>query len=131
MMDLFFSFNGRINRAKFWLGNVALWVVYVILMIIGGAGMTASFDPNNPQAAGAGMGVMGIIILIVYIAMLWPALAIGVKRWHDRDKSGWWVLIALVPIIGGLWYLIECGFLEGTKGPNKYGPDPLAQAATA
>ena len=131
MMDLFFSFNGRINRAKFWLGNVALWVVYVILMIVGGGGMMMSFDPNNPQAAGGGMGVMGIIVLIVYIAMIWPALAIGVKRWHDRDKSGWWVLIALVPIIGGLWYLIECGFLEGTKGPNKFGPDPLAQAATA
>lgn len=130
MMDLFFSFNGRINRAKFWLGNVALWVVYVILMIVGGGGMMMSMDPNAPPS-GAGIGIMGIIVLIIYIAMIWPALAIGVKRWHDRDKSGWWVLIALVPIIGGLWYLIECGFLEGTKGPNKFGPDPLAQAATA
>jgi uncharacterized membrane protein YhaH (DUF805 family) len=130
MMDLFFSFNGRINRAKFWLGNVALWVVYVILMLIGGGGMMMSMDPNAPPS-GAGMGVMGIVVLIIYIAMIWPALAIGIKRWHDRDKSGWWVLIALVPIIGGLWYLIECGFLEGTKGPNKYGPDPLGQAAVA
>lgn len=128
MKDLFFSFNGRINRAKFWLGNVALIVVYTILMVVGGAGMMAGFDPNNPQASSGGMGVMGIVILIVYIAMIWPSLAIGIKRWHDRDKSGWWVLIAFVPIIGGLWYLIECGFLEGTKGPNKYGPDPLAGA---
>ncbi|MBX3500562.1 MAG: DUF805 domain-containing protein [Alphaproteobacteria bacterium] len=130
-MDLFFSFNGRINRAKFWLGTVALFVVYVILMVIGGGGMMMSIDPNNPQAASGGMGIMGIVILIVYIAMIWPSLAIGVKRFHDRDKSGWWVLIALVPIIGGLWYLIECGFLEGTKGPNKFGPDPLGQAAVA
>lgn len=131
MKDLFFSFEGRINRAKFWLGNVILWAVYVVLMLLGGGGIMMSMDPNAPQAASGGMGVMGIVVLIIYIATIWPALAIGVKRWHDRDKSGWWVLIALVPIIGGLWYLIECGFLEGTKGPNKYGADPLAQVATA
>jgi uncharacterized membrane protein YhaH (DUF805 family) len=55
----------------------------------------------------------------------WPSLAIYVKRWHDRGKSGWWVLIVFVPIIGYLWLLIECGFLAGDDGPNEYGPDPL------
>ena len=131
MMDLFFSFNGRINRAKFWLGNVALIVVYIILMVISGAAMgTVTVSPSG-EIQGGGLGIVGIIVLIVYIAMIWPSLAIGVKRWHDRDKSGWWVLIAFVPIIGGIWYLVECGFLEGTKGPNKFGPDPLAQTATA
>ncbi len=53
------------------------------------------------------------------------------KRYHDRNKSGWWVLIVFVPVIGGLWYLIECGFLRGTPGPNNYGPDPLAADLTA
>jgi uncharacterized membrane protein YhaH (DUF805 family) len=48
--------------------------------------------------------------------------------WHDRNKSGWWVLIAFVPVIGGLWYLIECGFLPGTTGANNYGADPLTAA---
>ena len=52
-------------------------------------------------------------------------VAIGVKRLHDRNKTGWWMLIILLPVIGGLWYLIECGFLKGTTGPNTYGPDPL------
>lgn len=131
MMDLFFSFKGRINRAKFWLGNVALMIVYIILMVISGASMSAVTVSPQGEIQGGGFGVVGIVVMIVYIAMIWPSLAIGVKRWHDRDKSGWWVLIAFVPIIGGLWYLIECGFLEGTKGPNKFGPDPLAQAATA
>jgi uncharacterized membrane protein YhaH (DUF805 family) len=51
-----------------------------------------------------------------------------VKRYHDRNKSGWWILIVFVPVIGGLWYFIECGFLRGTPGPNTYGPDPLAAA---
>lgn len=128
MKDLFFSFNGRINRAKFWLGNLALMVVYLILAGISAATMSTMTVSPSGQAQGGGMGIIGIIVLIVYIAMIWPSLAIGIKRWHDRDKSGWWVLIALVPIIGGLWYLIECGFLEGTKGPNKFGPDPLATA---
>jgi len=50
-----------------------------------------------------------------------------VKRYHDRDKSGWWVLIIFLPVIGALWYLIECGFLRGTDGNNAYGPDPLAR----
>ena len=121
MMDLLFSFNGRINRGKYWLGTVCLIVVYVVLAVISGAAMSSD----------GSMGIVGIIAMIVYIAMIWPSVALGVKRFHDRDKSGWWVLIAFVPIIGGLWYLIECGFLEGTKGPNKFGPDPLAQAATA
>lgn len=129
MKDLLFSFNGRINRAKFWLGTVCLIVVYVILAIISSVTMAPMTVSQSGQVQGGGMGIVGIIVLIIYIAMIWPSVALGVKRFHDRDKSGWWVLISLVPIIGGLWYLIECGFLEGTKGPNKFGPDPLAQAA--
>jgi hypothetical protein len=46
------------------------------------------------------------------------------KRYHDRDKSAWWILICLLPIIGGIWQLIELGCLRGTEGSNDYGPDP-------
>ncbi|MDH5331954.1 MAG: DUF805 domain-containing protein, partial [Aquincola sp.] len=59
------------------------------------------------------------------VLLLWPALALSVKRWHDRDKSGWWVLVALIPFIGWLWMLIENGVRRGTVGPNRYG-DPAA-----
>jgi uncharacterized membrane protein YhaH (DUF805 family) len=58
--------------------------------------------------------------------MLYSVFAVYAKRWHDRDKSGWWSLIILVPIIGGIWFLVECGILPGTPGANQYGPDPLA-----
>jgi uncharacterized membrane protein YhaH (DUF805 family) len=51
-------------------------------------------------------------------------MAIYVKRWQDRDKSGWWILIGFVPIIGGIWAFVECGCLRGTMGDNRYGPDP-------
>lgn len=63
---------------------------------------------------------------LLWLALYRPGLALSIKRWHDRDKSGWWVLIAFVPLVGPIWALVETGFLEGTKGPNQYGPDPLA-----
>jgi uncharacterized membrane protein YhaH (DUF805 family) len=65
--------------------------------------------------------------LLVNLLLVWPGLAVSVKRWHDRDKSGWWVLLNLVPVIGWLWALIDNGFLRGTTGPNRFGEDPLAQ----
>jgi len=123
MQSLLFSFQGRINRAKFWLVHVAMWVVVAIAFsaIFGSAALS-----SNPQAALQSVGALGaIILLVVYILALWIGLAIAAKRWHDRNKSAWWILIVFVPLVGGLWYLIECGFLKGTTGANKYGSDPL------
>lgn len=54
-----------------------------------------------------------------------PYFALQIKRWHDRDKSGLWMLIVFVPFIGVLWSLIELGFLRGSAGRNRFGPDPL------
>jgi uncharacterized membrane protein YhaH (DUF805 family) len=118
LKPLLFSFDGRINRAKYWTGVVVIVVIeliaFAILAIIG-----AMLGDNIVTT------LISIIVGLVCLVLIWPAIAIGVKRFHDRNKSGWWVLISLVPIIGGLWYLIEAGFLEGTKGPNQFGPDPL------
>ena len=105
-VHLFFQFDGRINRAKWWLGIVVIWIVEGIVFAIVGSDNTNIF------------GLVGLVFL-------WPSLALAIKRFHDRDKSGWWVLIALIPIIGFFWILIELGMLEGTNGPNQYGPDPL------
>ena len=123
MTNLLFGFRGRITRAKFWLVALAIFVVELILFaaLVGNAAMRA-----NPQAALAAIGpVAGIVFLIFAVVVTWISLAVAVKRYHDRDKSGWWVLIILVPVIGGLWYLIECGFLRGSEGHNNYGHDPL------
>ena len=80
----------------------------------------------DPQVALQSVGAVGgLVLLVVYILALWIGLAIAAKRWHDRNKSAWWILIVFVPVVGGLWYLIECGFLKGTTGPNKFGADPL------
>jgi len=56
--------------------------------------------------------------------MEWASLALTVKRWHDRGKSGAWALLGLIPIVGWTWQGIKCGFLEGTLGPNRFGPSP-------
>ena len=124
MSNLLFSVQGRANRAKFWLVALGILVVEVILfaVILGGAAMS-----GDPEQIAAAMGpVASIIVLIFAVVATWISIAVAVKRYHDRNKSGWWVLIVFVPVIGGLWYLIECGFLRGTVGPNDYGPDPLA-----
>jgi uncharacterized membrane protein YhaH (DUF805 family) len=107
---LLFSFNGRINRAKFWAGLVMIWVVPWFVVAV---------------ALVLNSWVIGRVGIVLHVFTLWPVIAINVKRWHDRDKSGWWILIGLIPIIGSIWSLIETGFLPGTNGRNQYGPDPL------
>lgn len=124
MTSLLFSFRGRANRAKFWLVALGIFVVEVVLLAALGGPALVSGDPEQMAAA---MGpVAGIVFFVFAVVVTWISLAVAVKRFHDRNKTGWWVLIVLVPVIGGLWYLIECGFLRGTVGPNAYGPDPLA-----
>ena len=112
------SFEGRINRAKFW-AAVGVFVVAGIVATLIDLLLGSSIELG-------GGGQLGILSLIVSLASIYCGLAVYAKRWHDRDKSGWWSLIALVPIIGGLWILIELGILEGTRGANRFGPDPLA-----
>ncbi len=95
------------------------------MIVFAAVGGSAAMS-EDPQKAMASIGpVGGLVLLVVFVVAFWISLAAGVKRFDDRNKSGWWVLIVFVPVIGGLWYLIECGFLKGTTGPNTYGPDPL------
>jgi len=124
MANLLFSFQGRVNRAKFWLVALGIFVVEMIVFAATFGGAAMSGDPE--QMASAIGPLAGIVIFVFVVIATWISIAVAVKRYHDRNKSGWWVLIVFVPVIGGLWYLIECGFLRGTPGPNNYGPDPLA-----
>ena len=113
MKEIYFSFEGRVPRKVFWL--------YGVLGLIG-------FSFIGLLIIGAVASVVGewfsILAFPAYIVLIWASLAVNVKRWHDRDKSGWWVLIGLVPLIGAIWQLVECGFLEGTHGDNRFGPEP-------
>ncbi|HLY77843.1 MAG TPA: DUF805 domain-containing protein [Caulobacteraceae bacterium] len=138
MMQLLFSFNGRIRRTNYWLGAIGAGfavsaVFWILFFILGGAGALAAGAVNGNgntvnsagAAAGAGVGIVLFILFLAYfVLMMWISLALQIKRWHDRDKSGVWVFINFIPLVGGIWALIECGFMDGTMGPNKYGPSP-------
>ena len=113
---LFTSFQGRINRAKFWAGVGVMIGISIVLSLI---------DALLGLQIGTGDGAIGILGLIWALISIYLGIALYAMRWHDRDKSGWWTLIALVPVIGAIWLIVECGILEGTKGPNRFGPDPL------
>jgi len=108
LKQLFLSPEGRIPRRIFWLAVFA----YLVPLLLASAFFLIS-------------EVLGYVAVgIVYIGVLWSSIILNIKRWHDRDKSGWWCLIAFIPIVGSFWLLIECGFLRGTVGPNTYGGDP-------
>src|SRR5262245_54404523 len=114
-MDLkkfYFSPVGRVNRKQFWLWLILpLTAIGILLAFVDAA--TGNYDTET------GIGLLsGIFALLSLI----PPVLVYIKRFHDRDKSGWWVLIGLIPIIGAIWLLIELGFLQGTSGPNRFGP---------
>lgn len=127
------SFEGRQRRLHFWLVAIAIAIINAIVssFTFGPAYMAALTGSGSPAAMLSGLGLVGCI---VWLALLWPSLANGVKRCHDRNKSGWWLVLmwlACFTIIGALWPLIELGFLDGTQGPNKFGPSPKGVAAPA
>ena len=113
---LLLRLDGRIDRRTWWLWGVAaplgLALYFTVLLRVVG------MSPRATEVA-------------VNLALLWPALAVSVKRWHDRGKSGWWVLVALVPLAGWLWVLIENGLLRGDAGPNRFGDAPARDLGPA
>ena len=124
MREFFFSFSGRINRSKFWI----YWALYIVTGLIFDR-ILVLFDVQSgvqePVTAGPAEIFLLILGLAYVVVVTWSYFAVHIKRWHDRNKSGWWVLIGFIPIIGFIWTMVECGFLKGTEGDNRFGPDPL------
>jgi uncharacterized membrane protein YhaH (DUF805 family) len=113
------DFNGRARRSEYWL----FWLLTVILetvafVLIGATG-------GNPASMNLGLG--GILLCAIVLGLFVPSLAVLFRRLHDTDRSAWWVLIAFLPILGGLVLLVFT-VLDGTPGANRFGPDPKARA---
>jgi uncharacterized membrane protein YhaH (DUF805 family)/transcription elongation factor Elf1 len=108
-----FSFDGRIGRQSFWCAYPIILFFSLILSVA----LELVKESRNMNGL--------FILVILTLLFLWPSLAIQVKRWHDRNKSGNWILINFIPLIGFLWVTIELCFLKGTEGNNVYGTDPL------
>ena len=114
-----FSFEGRIRRIEYLLSALLGGFVTAIAFWLGVG--TAIFGAASGSGGGLGFGVL--VGFAALIAGLWFSIAQGVKRLHDVDKSGWLLLLGLIPLVNivlGLYML----FADGTVGPNRYGADP-------
>jgi uncharacterized membrane protein YhaH (DUF805 family) len=109
---LYFSSTGRISRKTYWFAWLPLLALSVVTELLEGIVVTSGDDVA--------------LLLITLLAVAIPSWMLFIKRLHDRGKSGWFVLIGLIPVFGPLWLFVELGFLSGTTGSNLYGPDPLA-----
>jgi uncharacterized membrane protein YhaH (DUF805 family) len=107
--QMYFSLRGRITRGDYWFAGV--FVLLVLGLVLTALLRIAGFSTEKAEGT-------------VNLLLAWPAIAVSVKRWHDRDRSGWWVLVNLLPVVGWLWGLIDNGLLRGTTGPNRFGEPP-------
>jgi uncharacterized membrane protein YhaH (DUF805 family) len=99
-------FSGRARRMEYWMFFLINIIIYIVLSIIDWL-----------------IGTVGILVGLYGLAILIPGIAVTVRRLHDTDRSGWWILIGLVPFIGAIVLLIFM-VLEGKPGSNQYGPNP-------
>ncbi|MFG1420139.1 DUF805 domain-containing protein [Roseixanthobacter liquoris] len=126
VMRQYATFTGRTSRKDFWFYVLAVILLSLLaqvldLMLFGGE-----------VASGDGMVVVesyGILLGIVHLVHFVPGLAVSVRRLHDTDRTGWWLLLELTGI--GALVILVFNALAGTRGPNRFGPDPLAYGAPA
>ncbi|MFH9552919.1 DUF805 domain-containing protein [Streptomyces sp. NBC_00377] len=98
-------FGGRARRQEYWMFTLFSVIVSIVLAIIDAA---------------IGSSILGIIYAV---AVLLPSLGVAVRRLHDTGRSGWWILIALIPLVGAIVLLVFLAS-EGKQEPNQYGPNP-------
>jgi uncharacterized membrane protein YhaH (DUF805 family) len=98
------NFNGRSLRSAYWFWALFVFVVSLVLAIIDAKVIGASVTQS-----------------LFGLATLLPGIAVGVRRLHDTDRSGWWLLIALIPLIGVILLIVWLA-TEGTAGANRFGP---------
>jgi uncharacterized membrane protein YhaH (DUF805 family) len=105
------TFSGRAARAEYW-----YWVLFTLILSIVTVVLDRAIFPDSESGAGPINTVASIIILL-------PSIAVGVRRLHDIDRTGWWYLIVFTII--GVFLLIYWACQRGTPGANRFGPDPL------
>ena len=107
------NFSDRASRSEYWYFALLIFISTIVLTLID------HFMGTDSAKSGH-----GLLSTVFSLAMLVPNIAVTVRRLHDVDKSGWWLLIGIIPIIGGIWLLVLfC--TKGTDGDNRFGADPL------
>lgn len=110
VLNNYANFNDRSGRSEFWWWTLAYMIAYVAIYMVGSI-----------------LGMGEILVAILGLGLLIPNLAVAVRRFHDIGKSGWWVLIGIIPIIGALALIYF--FVQPSQGSNQYGEGPLAAVA--
>ena len=120
LAQICFSFKGRINRSTYWKYSIGAGMFLLILALISGGLIELS-----KLLESQGLVVLALISVLIfgmcYLLGIYVGLAVGTKRLHDTNRSGWLLLLQFVPVIGIIYLLVVCGFLKGTDGDNKYG----------
>ena len=114
VLKKFTKFSGRSRMSEFWIFTLINFVFMILAMIIDN--VTGIILRPLP---------FGTFFIIYTLLVFLPGLALLVRRMHDVGKSGWFVLLSLIPLIGTVWLLALC-ITEGNPGDNKYGPSPKA-----
>jgi uncharacterized membrane protein YhaH (DUF805 family) len=170
-----FRFEGRINRAKYWLAGLIIlcWMIFVLMLLagigtafgVGGHalaieifGISASLEPTSDAPASAAGWFPSLFTIPMTVLFAWCYAATSIKRLHDRDKSGWWLLpfvvlpglfgrfgdrladlpggsyavalLGLVAFVLYTWAFVEMYLLRGSPRTNRFGPDPLPKVQT-
>lgn len=118
-IQICFSFKGRINRTTWWMMQLLTLPIFIIASVITYNAYTALPMPILITS-------VYLIPIVLILVLIWVSLAVTTKRLHDRDKSGWWLLINFIPIIA----MFELGFIKGTRGDNRFGADSETSSET-
>ncbi len=136
-MDLMFeplrkyaTFSGRARRKEYWL--YTLFISIVTGVLIGLAGPTGEWGnpAADPETLGFGNETVAMVLGVFLLAVLLPSLAVTIRRLHDSNRSGWWLLISFVPLVGS-FVLFIFYLLDGTAGDNRFGPDPKGRKGSS
>ena len=118
--DNYSNFNGRAQRKEYWMFYLFYMIFLIIAAVADNILGTVFTVGEGPYAVGIGYGWIYVLLII---ALFIPTLAVGVRRLHDIGKSGWWLLIMLIPCAGPIWLLVlTC--TDSNPGENEYGPSP-------
>ena len=119
MKENYFNFKGRARRKEYWMFVLVYTGIAIVVGFLAGF-LAGALDQGQGQDLPQGVN---LVIGLVGLAHLLPGIAVGVRRLHDIDKSGWWLLIGVIPLVG--WIVsIYWACQEGETGPNRFGPDP-------
>ncbi|ROS75340.1 DUF805 domain-containing protein [Cellulomonas sp. PhB143] len=106
VLSQYAGFSGRARRSEYWFFYLAVIIVEIVVGIVDNV-----------------LGTGGLLTGLVLLALILPSLAVAVRRLHDTDRTGWWILIGLIPIVGTIVLLVFY-VSDSTPGPNRFGPSP-------